>query len=209
MKGVSSDIAASAIIEACLNNFSEESARLPLGPEDARYREVQSHCEEVKLRGGGFTTYRACMAEAQRLATQTATLPQAELKKPLIPPADPSEEVQAAHAATNVPRLVGTWSGYGPLHSSSSRTKCGTARIEMRVFDNAVKGKLRLVSASWLDQASDYPFSGSIDPNGRIRIKGVGLSMTGNVSADGQIMRGEWNASDVACKGTFEATKKW
>ncbi len=121
----------------------------------------------------------------------------------------PAEERKKVSSATNVPRLVGTWSGYGPLHSSSSRTKCGTARIEMRVFDNAVKGKLRLVSASWLDQASDYPFSGSIDPNGRIRIKGVGLSMTGNVSADGQIMRGEWNASDVACKGTFEATKKW
>ncbi len=45
--------------------------------------------------------------------------------------------------------------------------------------------------------------------NGRVRIKAVGLSMTGNVSADGQSMRGEWNASDVACKGTFEISKKW
>ena len=121
----------------------------------------------------------------------------------------PSEEVQLAHAATNVPRLDGNWSGYGPLHPSSSRTKCGTARIEIHVRDNAVKGKLRLVSPSWLDTVSDYPFSGSIDPNGGIRIKGIGFSMTGKVSADGQSMVGEWNASAPGCRGTFEVSKKW
>ena len=50
------------------------------------------------------------LAEAQRLATQTATLPQAELKKPLLPPADeltpPSANQEATRVPANLPKRI-------------------------------------------------------------------------------------------------------
>ena len=133
------------------------------------------------------------LAEAQRLATLTQDMLQ-----------------EAVNAPRDMSRFDGHWKAGAKLHYSAPKMKCGYQVIELGIHDGQVKGVLKIGSAHFRDSAAgDYPFSGTVDQDGKVRADGHELSIAGAVSKDGSALTGTWDAYGVGCRGTYEGTKDW